>query len=350
MNTDLLHFLSLPTQDVRDVYAAAANRLNTLPTYVEKDLWVCVVLDALYNRLPKGHPKLLFKGGTSLSKGFGLVNRFSEDIDLVVHRDKLGFHGDRDPTNEGVISNNRRKRLFKELKAACSDYLLEDLRFALTKLIGTSLEGCRIVPDEDDANRLTLLVEYPTLYTNSETPYVSPRVKIEAGARSALEPHLTCTVNPYIGDELPDWSFKVDSIRVLAPERTFWEKLLILHGTYCGYRDDQRVPTDSNRLSRHYYDVAMILRTEVSASALSDLKLLDAVRGHNLIAFSQPWKRFEEAIPGSVRLVPQTALRKVIERDYAAMQSMILGDPPEFGWILEQLERAELVINQANNP
>lgn len=124
-----------------------------------------------------------------------------------------------------------------------------------------------------------------------------------------------------------------------------WEKLLILHGTYCGYRDDQRVPTDSNRISRHYYDAAIIVATESGQSALSNFELLASAREHNLIAFPQPWKRFEEATPGSVRLAPQTELQEVIEQDHAAMQGMIPGDAPEFGWVLEQLERAEAAIN-----
>ena len=87
--------LALSEQDRRDAFAAAARRLDTVPGYVEKDFWVCLVLDLLFNRLPAGHPKLLFKGGTSLSKAFGLIRRFSEDIDLVVHRDDLG-RGSRD--------------------------------------------------------------------------------------------------------------------------------------------------------------------------------------------------------------------------------------------------------------
>ncbi len=344
MNGDTETFLSLEEQDQRDVFEAAAARLDTLPSYVEKDFWVCLVLGVL-NRLPDGHPRLLFKGGTSLSKAFDLIRRFSEDIDLVVYRDGLGFKGKRDPTIAGDLSKKKRNALFKELQEACSNYILGDLKLELASLIGQISKGCEVGLDEDDADRQALWIEYPTLYPSGDVAYVAPRVRIEAGARSALDPSLTCTVTPYVADELPDWSFAVDDIRVIAPERTYWEKLLILHSVHCGYRDAQRVPADRDRISRHYYDVAMITATEIGRVALSNIGLLDAVRNHNLIAFRQAWKRFEEAVPGSVRLVPQAELRAVIERDYGAMEGMILGEAPDFGWVMEQLQRAETTIN-----
>ncbi len=347
MNETFGSFLSRPEQDQRDVFAAAANRLDTLPSYVEKDFWVCLVLDALYNGLPAGHPKLLFKGGTSLSRAFGLIRRFSEDIDLVVYRDDLGFEGERDPTVASNLSNKRRVELFKELREACSGYICGDLQTALTGWLDEIAEGCHIGPDENDTDQQTLLIEYPTLYASGAVAYVTPRVKIEAGARSALDPNSTCTVTPYIADELPDRSFDVGGIRVIAPERTYWEKLLILHGAYCGYRDEGRLPTDRDRVSRHYYDVAMITATDCGRSALSNIDLLNSVRNHNLIAFRQAWKRFEEATPGSVRLVPQAELRTAVERDYQAMQDMILGEAPDFEWVMEQLQCAEAAINQA---
>ena len=129
---------------------------------------------------------------------------------------------------------------------------------------------------------------------------------------------------------------------------TFKTFLTLSEQDNCGYRDAQRLPADRDRISRHYYDVAMITATETGRSALSDVDLLDSVRNHNLIAFRQSWKRFEEAIPGSVRLVPQAGLHTVIERDYRAMQGMILGDAPAFGWVMEQLQRAEATINELN--
>lgn len=101
-------FLALPEQDRQDVFEAAAIRLETFPNHVEKDFWVCLVLDALFNQRPEEHPRLLFKGGTSLSKAFDLIKRFSEDIDLVVFRDGLGFEGERDPTVASNLSNKPR--------------------------------------------------------------------------------------------------------------------------------------------------------------------------------------------------------------------------------------------------
>ncbi|MYD94229.1 MAG: nucleotidyl transferase AbiEii/AbiGii toxin family protein [Chloroflexi bacterium] len=215
-------FLALPDQDKRDVFEAAASRIDTLPSYVEKDLWVCLVLEALYNRLPDGHPRLFFKGGTSLSKACGLIRRFSEDIDLVVSRDDLGFAGASDPTVSAGLSKNKREALFDQLGVACSEYVLGDLATELATLMNHTVEGCRVSPDEDDNDRQTLLIEYPTQYRSSEGAYVAPRVKIEAGARSALDPTLDCAVTPLVADELHDWSLEVGSIRVIAPERTYW--------------------------------------------------------------------------------------------------------------------------------
>lgn len=339
-------FLALPEQDRRDVFASAARRLDTVPGYVEKDFWVCLVLNVLFNRLPPGHPTLLFKGGTSLSKVFGLVQRFSEDIDLVVRRDGLGFVGERDPTVARGLSNKKRSALFRNLALACGAYVCGELKTTLATSIEGIATGCAIRPDEDDGSRQTLLVEYPSLYPGGEAAYVSPRVKIEAGARSALEPIATRPVRPYVADDLPDWPFEVKNVVALTPARTFWEKLLILHGIHCGYRDASRLPADKDRISRHYYDVAMIAATGTGEAALSDLALLDAVRTHNLVAFRQAWKRFEEAVPRSLRLAPQPALSAAIDRDYRAMSDMILGDAPDFRWIVDRIRHVETEVNR----
>ena len=117
-----------------EVFENSAFRLDTLPGHVGKDFRIRFVLDALYRRLPDGHPRLLFKGGTSLSKAFGVIRRFSEDIDLVVHRGELGLTGDRDPIIADGLSNRKRNALFKELAQVCGGYVLGELHAALSVL------------------------------------------------------------------------------------------------------------------------------------------------------------------------------------------------------------------------
>ena len=180
----LAAFLDLPEQDRRDVFAATARRLDTVPEFVEKDFWVCLVLDVLFNSMPGNRPRILFKGGTSLSKGFGLIQRFSEDIDLVVHRGDLGFVEMRDPVAADSLSNKRRTALFKELVLACGTHVQGPMKSALATAVRAMTEGCRITPD-DVGDGQTLLVVYPGLWPGGEIGYVQPRVKIEAGAQSA---------------------------------------------------------------------------------------------------------------------------------------------------------------------
>jgi hypothetical protein len=346
MNESFGEFLQLPEQERRDVFEATARHLDTLASNIEKDLWVCLVLDGLYNGLPDGHPRLLFKGGTSLSKAFGLIRRFSEDIDIVVYRDDLGFGTDRDPDNPDLaLSGKKRRALFEELRAACGDYICGRLRDELEAVLARVHRNCRVTVDEDDSDGQTILVEYPSLYDGGDAPYVAPRVKIEGGARSAFEPNESCRVTPYIADALDGFDLNVANITAIVPARTLLEKILILHGAHCGYRDQSRVPTDRQRISRHYYDVAMLAGSDAGRAALKDRALLDAVRAHNLVAFPQAWKKFDEAVPGTTRLVPQADLRVAIERDYAAMQGMVFGEVPDFDWIMDRLRDAETDLN-----
>lgn len=339
-------FLAFPAIEREKAFGKAAARLGATASYMEKDFWVCLVLDALYNRLPGGHPRLLFRGGTSLSKAFDLIQRFSEDVDLTVYRGDLGFADQRDPT-VADISNTKRKALFEELRTACSAYVLGDLKDALTACLDEIAPGCQITTDEYDVTEQTLLVRYPSLYPEQEGEYVLPRVKLEGGARSALTPSRPCSIAPYIADDLPADELQVDGIDTIIPERTFLDKLLVLHGLHCGYREADRLPRANSRISRHYYDFAVISGTETGAAALADRGLLNNVRDHSMVAFRQAWKQLDEAVPGTVRLDPQPELRAVLEQDYATMQGMMLGDAPDFGWIVEQVRRAEAAINDS---
>jgi len=264
-------------------------------------------------------------------------------LHIVVFRDDIGFTGDRDPGNPRTdLSRKKRETLFDELRAACSGYIQGELRPALDAVLPAT---CMVVIDDADKDGQTLLIEYPSTVEAAVPGYVAPRVKIESGARSALDPPVARSIRPFIAEDLPGWRLDVPAITTIAAERTFWEKLLILHGAHCGYRDEQRLPSDRDRLSRHYYDVAMFGDTGIGRGALGDQSLAAAVREHNLLAFRQAWKRFEEAVLGGLRVVPQAELPREIEKDYAEMQGMILGEVPTFAWIVERLEEIEAAVN-----
>ncbi len=354
MNKAFKQFLDLSKQDRIDVFEATAEELNTLSTYIEKDFWVCLVLDLLYNELPNDSPRLLFKGGTSLSKVYKLIKRFSEDVDFTVFRDDLGFSGDKDPLSP-TISGKQRKRLSEELKQDTSNYICTKLKEDLEKATATILSDFKIVVDEDDSDRSTLLFQYPSLFPLNNTAYVQPRVKLEGGGRSALDPHQDCSIKPFIADMpfiadvLKNCDFSVLNIMSIAPERTFWDKVMILHGWHCGYRDKTKLLNDRQRVSRHYYDVAMISKTNVGQNAIQNSQLREDVRKHTQTLFKAAWKKLDEAVPGSMRLIPMDDLKTALESDYQDMQGMMLGEPPTFDEIVKAITELEAWINEKND-
>ena len=340
MNADYAKFDKLKERDRKDVFEAAAGRLGTNAQSIEKDLWVCRVIDALFKGLGN-RPKLYFKGGTSLSKGYSLIKRFSEDIDIVVSRAGLGIKAADDPCSEG-LSNKKRKAAVETTKRKCSDHVLGRMKSDLEKL----LPECTFEPDDTDEDNASLRVKYPSLLRPDG--YLKPWVKIECGARGAPEPETKRTIAPYIQHELSTKiSLVTEGVTLIAAERTFWEKVLILHGIHCGFRDDQnRKPGENNLTSRHYYDVAMIRDRPEGLRAIRNVALLKKARDHKQLLFKKAWEKLDEAHPGSIRLVPQDGIKDVLAKDYEAMKGMMFGDAPDFEWVLSEIAKLEEAINK----
>ncbi|WP_437186505.1 nucleotidyl transferase AbiEii/AbiGii toxin family protein [Planctomicrobium sp. SH668] len=337
----------LPIADRTDLFAETARQRGLTPAIIEKDFWVCWTLKRLFtlHNPPAG---LLFKGGTSLSKVFGIIERFSEDVDLSFDRAGLGFGGESDPLN--ATSGKKRKHGLEALTETCQRVIRERLLPQLIESFGNALgeppsTSWDLELAEDDPDGQTLLFHYPAEsrdHPADEPAYIRSAVRMEFGARSDHWPAIEATVTSYAAEDFPN-IFKEAGcqVHVLAAERTFWEKATVLHMWH-------HAPADKkfrDRQSRHYYDVVRLYEHDLGRAAIKDTELLLKVARHKEVFFPAAWARYTEAKPGTLRIVPPDARLPELEQDYRKMQEMIFGEPPAFERLLDMLRRIEAEIN-----
>jgi hypothetical protein len=321
-----------------------AAQLNIPVALVEKDFWVCWTLKQLFS-IPEIKDHLIFKGGTTLSKVYGIIHRFSEDIDLTIDRRAFAF--DRD-LEESDISNKERKRRTQAMVSACATYVQGPFRDHLcqriSQVLGTAGDKLdwELVFETDQADCQNLLLRYP-IFTATD-PYVRPEVKIELGSRSDFWPSEQAQISPFVVTRFPAlFEAPMSRVTSLTPERTFWEKATILHDETCRPAAKAQPP----RYSRHYYDLVMLARSAVKAKALDDLDLLARVTEHKHLFFRYGYSDYASAKPGSFRLLPDPHRLAELRKDYAAMQIMMFPQPsaPSFEDILAELATLESDIN-----
>lgn len=328
------------------LFTTTAQRLGSTPQNVEKDFWVCWTLDALFNGLSAGGPRLLFKGGTSLSKGFGLINRFSEDIDVTVFRDDIGEGTSIEELE--ALSGKKRNLKLDAIKDACTAYIQGPLQEDLRRLVGQiaertglSLKEFKVLPDEDDGQ--TLLLWYPTAMPTDD--YVRPAVKIESGAKSALDPNSPHILRPYVHDDLPGLDLSIANIVTVDPERTFWDKVVILHGLRSWYERRGELRGGGQRVSRHYYDIHKLVASEAGRRAIDDTVLgVDCV-AHARMFFNRPDYNLAKAERPTFALAPIDGMIDALRRDYQAMSAMIFGKAPDFDAVLKSASDLETKLN-----
>jgi hypothetical protein len=323
------------------VQTAAARRMD--PIIVEKDFWVCWTLKELF-RLPEIGEHLIFKGGTSLSKVFRIIERFSEDIDVSIDRTFLGFGGANEPEAGG--SNKEKQRRVDALKAACQLKIATGLHPALNTAIKSKItanETWSLRNDDEDPDQQTLLFEYPSSFAPVSAGYIRRAVKIEMGARADHWPCEAKTVTPYVAEQFPQ-GFKEGScaVKVLSAERTFWEKATILHAEF--HRPaDKPIP---ERFSRHYCDFYELIRKGVAKSAVEKPELLARVAEHKSLFFRSASAKYGEAVRGTLRIAPPEHRLKPLRDDYGKMLQMFFGEPPNFESIIAILTQWESEFNR----
>ena len=328
-------YLSLAPRERLELLDAASRQSGLAQAILEKDYWVCKTLDVLF-ALPELGSHLVFKGGTSLSKVYGLIDRFSEDVDISFHREFLGFGEELDPE---AAAGKEQSRRIEALQQACRDCIRENLLPRLREAIAALLRGTEDWSLEiDPLDAQTLLFHFPQA-GGPGLAYIVPSVRIELGARSDHWPSEEREIRSYLGEAFGHTIGKA-TVHSLAAERTFWEKATLLHAEVHRPKD-KLMPA---RYARHYHDMARLAESPVAARALADVALRERVVAHKMVYFRSGWARYDLARPASFRLIPPDSRIAALKSDHQAMIPMFFNPPPPIDEVLDTIADLETRI------
>jgi hypothetical protein len=336
-----LSFLELPGHERRLYFEQAAARRGLSAVVLEKDFWVCWLLGVLFRS--EFRYRLVFKGGTSLSKVFRIIERFSEDIDLSVSPSLLGLP-------EAGTTRNQADKWMTLAESACTEAVREQFQPALEAeargVLGRPERGAWFEFAADPTSGSpNLLFHYPTDQPTG-FDYLRRAVKLEFGSLTDQQPVGRHRITPWLVDALPDaipdWQCDVVA---LGLDRTFWEKATILHAEH--HRPAGKATPD--RFSRHYADVAALARHPRTERAIADLDTCARVVGWKRLFFGSAWASYETARPGSFCLLPSDERLPALRRDFTAMRDMYLAEPPSFDAVLATLTDLERRLNESAN-
>ena len=323
--------------DRKALFHNTAAKMGMTDAIIEKDFWVCYVLDYLFHH-SQWKDNIAFKGGTSLSKAYGLIERFSEDIDLILDWRVLGYGIDEPWENR---SNTKQDIFNKEANIRAEVFLrnafLPAINADLTLELGDNVK-CYI----DDSEPQTVKIAYPNSFSDIS---ILQEIRLEIGALAAWTPVKNASITPYAAEQYARL-FEQPSTEVLTvlPERTFWEKVTILHRE--AFRPEDR-PFPS-RYSRHYYDLYKMMQTPVKDNALSNNDLLERVVKFKDKFYRCPWARYDLAKRGTMKLLPPDYNMAKLRSDYEHMQNMIFGSKPSFDEIMNAMAQLEEEINEGS--
>lgn len=331
----MTRFGDLDQGEQAEILNAVAVNLGMAPGVIEKDIWVCDVLRILF-AIP-GLPPMAFKGGTSLSKAYAAVDRFSEDIDVTINFEKL--YTDRNPFING-LSGNQLKTLVHDIGCAVTECILGNILPGLLQGLGTSVQSIALSDDRNDS----LEIAYRSCLQGNAADYVKQRVLVEFGGRNRTEPFEQKIITSYAAKYAEALAFPEARVLVLKGTRTFWEKVTLIHAEISRYDGSRSL----GRYSRHWYDLYKLAKHKIGDLALAeDVYLLADVVQLKSVFYKVRNVQYEDCLAGKTRLIPGNDMRKELEKDYAEMREarMFLGKPPAFGEILEHLQILERDIN-----
>ena len=310
-------WFQIPNQTKVNAYSQIADKTGMLAFAVEKDWWVVQTLAIVFEMEIGEH--LVFKGGTSLSKAWGLIHRFSEDIDLAVDRSFFGYEGD--------LSKRERTNLRKDTSAYISDTIFPELkqRFEQKGLLGVKFN--MVEAESSDQDPRIIEIYYPNVI---ESPgYLMPKVKLEIGGRSLREPFENRTFSSLIDEHYKGQLYTQDAITIptVRPERTFLEKVFLLHEEF--QRPEEKIRVD--RLSRHLYDIYMLCKTDYADMAIHDKDLYTTIVEHRHRYTRVGSVDYNLHQPQTINPIPIPEFEKAWQKDYKTMQEeMIYIESPSY--------------------
>lgn len=319
---------SLNKSQLRELFNETANKKHVTPAIAEKDFWVTWVLskifaDAYLSKI------LMFKGGTSLSKVFKIIERFSEDIDLILDWNTV--------TQDNPLltrSNSQQNKFNQSLNDSAHEFMQGQILPRLNALL-QPICHCEL----DKTTQLVIQVNYPAVFNDL---YLRPQILLEIGPLAAWLPFGEYAITSFAAEIFPQlFTHATCQVKAIVAERTFWEKATILH-------HEANRPADSKsplRYSRHYYDLAMLASSSIKNNALADISLLKDVVEFKQKFYPRNWAKYEECLTDNLKLSPPDHRLKTLHDDYKQMRAMIFGDYPNFSDILNKLRQLENEIN-----
>ncbi len=324
-------FLQISPEEQAEILQTCAGNFGRRAEQLEKDVWICWVLQGLFT-MPSRLP-MAFKGGTSLSKVYGAIKRFSEDVDVTV--DYKSLDQSIDPF-DSKVSRTARDKFNEFLKTKLADHTKNVIRPHFENLVAQLTEKPpKPITISDDGEKL--FIPYPSRFGTTESVF------LEFGGRNVISPNEELPLRPYIAAELAKLQFPEATVRVLVPSRTFWEKATLIH-VACN-RSDPKL--DADRQSRHWHDLAVLADHNIGKIAIPDRQLLQDVVKHKNVFFRASYTNYEACLSGGLRLIPEAALLRTLRIDYEKMiaDGMFEGEPPTFDWIITRLDKLAKEIN-----
>ncbi|MBQ6817671.1 MAG: nucleotidyl transferase AbiEii/AbiGii toxin family protein [Bacilli bacterium] len=319
--------------DKKFLFETAAIKLKLNSAIIEKDFWICYILDYLFNKsIYKEF--FTFKGGTSLSKAFNVISRMSEDIDIILDWRILDI-----PLNEPMRERSKTQQdLYnKKINSLAKDFIADKLYYSIKNDLSEIKDLIIEVIKEEQ-----LINFYYPKVCNNDNVGILPCVRLEIGPLAAWSPASLKEINPYIKNIIPTLPINGTKVRTVTLERTFWEKITILHRE-ANRPESKKIP---KRYARHYYDVYKIFTSSYFDYVLSKKDILLEVTLFKIKFYNDSWANYNEILNNNIKILPENYRYNELKIDYNSMKEMFEGDAPHFNDMILVLKKLEDIINK----